>query len=136
MKDSCSFLRLRGPAGDKCCAAGVNFFSVRSDRALCRICQPSDLGEAPVCMNPGICAFVVQSGSGVAVRAESTCPADYIADDLGRHACPGRFPRRASQKSSASPSGSAMEHEEVPTFELQSRRAAVQVRSLDNMAAM
>ena len=136
MKDSCPFLRLRGPAGDKCCAAGVNFSSVRPDRALRRFSQLSDLGEVPVCMNAEVCAFVVQSGSGVAARAESTCPADYIPDDLGRHACPGRFPRRASQKSSASPSGSAMEHKEAPTFELQSRRAAVQVCSLDNMAAM
>ena len=65
MKDYCRYLRVDFRREDKFCTAGVNFTSVGPDRAGCRVCPLSDLGELPLCPNVKIYTYLRAGPSGV-----------------------------------------------------------------------
>jgi hypothetical protein len=91
MKELCQFLA-RGPSGDLRCTAGVNFVSVGSDRARCRVCELQDLADAPLCPNAEVYTFFQRNAAGalgVVARVYCALPAD--APPEGRcQTCPER----------------------------------------------
>ncbi len=73
MKESCQFLA-HGRSGDLRCVAGVNFGSVGSERAQCRVCALQDWGDAPLCPNAEIYTFLKRDETGRSiVRFEMDC---------------------------------------------------------------
>ena len=86
MKEFCQFIKLQ-LATAPCCTAGVNFGSVGSDRALCRLCPLADLGQIPLCPYVDVHTWLRNGPSGATIEAELVCRAD--AEALSQLRCQG-----------------------------------------------
>jgi hypothetical protein len=91
MKEFCQFLA-QGRSGDLRCVAGLNFASVGSDRARCRVCALQDLGDAPICPTAEVYTFLKRDATGAfVVGFEMDCALPANAPAKARcDTCPER----------------------------------------------
>ncbi len=90
MNDFCPFLEDEHLLEGKRCTAGVNFASVGPNRALCRLCQLSDLGTLPLCPNVEVFTFIRNSPEGIFIEAEFDCLANDLQPEERCQSCPDR----------------------------------------------
>ncbi len=77
MNDFCQFLKPDRSGLELDCTAGVNFSSVGTDRALCRVCPLTDLGGVPLCPNVDVYTFLRNGPDGATVvEVEYACLAN------------------------------------------------------------
>ena len=96
MVENCPFLTFGVSAEDLRCSAGVNFVSVKPDRALCLVCKLDDLGDSFLCPNIDIYTFYEHSENGWVVRARIDCLADNIPVEMRCLQCPLHRPSVSS----------------------------------------
>lgn len=85
------------------CAAGVNFYSVGPERALCHTCPIADWGQALTCEHLEVYTFLQANGHReLSVQAEMECrqPGNSLSNEARCTICPeGRTQQSALERS-------------------------------------
>jgi hypothetical protein len=88
LKDFCLFLEDDPFMEGKMCSAGVNFANVGPDRAICRLCKLSNLGDVPLCPNVEVYTYYCNSTEGAFVEVDFYCQANDLQPQARCQSCP------------------------------------------------